>query len=71
MKNPIKKHVRKKLKPREDTYTVCDVVKLADGYLRVILVRVCGPVFLNLPQLYTLSSKKITYSYTWLNKMFT
>ena len=28
------------------------------GNLKVILVRVCGPVFLNLPQSYTWSSKK-------------
>ena len=30
----------------------------------VILLRVCGPVFLNLPQSYTLSSKKKKYSFT-------
>ena len=30
----------------------------------VILVRVCEPVFLNLPQSYTWPSKNMTYSYT-------
>ena len=39
--------------------------------LRVILVWVYEPVFLNLPESYTWFSKKTTYSYTLLNKMFT
>ena len=34
------------------------------GNLGVILVQVCEPVFSNLPQSYTWSSKKMTYSYT-------
>ena len=34
------------------------------GNLWVILVQVCSPVFLNLPQSYIWSSKKMTYSYT-------
>ena len=34
------------------------------GNLGVILVWVCQPFFLNLLQLYTWSSKKMTYSYT-------
>ena len=41
------------------------------GNLRVILVWVWRPVFLNLSQSYTWSSKNMTYSYTRLNKMFT
>ena len=35
------------------------------GSLRVILVQVCGPVFWNLHQSYTWSSRKKTYSYFW------
>ena len=41
------------------------------GNLGVILVRVCEPVFQNLPHSYTWSSKKWTYSYTWSSKMLT
>ena len=41
------------------------------GNLGVILVRVCEPVFQNLPQSYTWSPKKRTHSYTWSSKMLT
>ena len=41
------------------------------GYLGVMLIRVCGPVFLNLPQSYTWPSKHLTYSYTLLYTMLT
>ena len=39
--------------------------------LGVILVRVCEPVFQNLPHSYTWTSKKRTHSYTWSSKMLT
>ena len=41
------------------------------GNLGVILVRVCEPVFQNLPDSYTWPSKKQTHSYTWSSKMLT
>ena len=41
------------------------------GNLGVILVRVCEPVFQNLPHSYTWPSKKRTHSYTWSSKMLT
>ena len=41
------------------------------GNLRVILVRMCEPVFQNLPHLYTWPLKKRTHSYTWSSKMLT
>ena len=41
------------------------------GNLGVILVRVCKPVFQNLPHSYTWPSKKRTHSYTWSSKMLT
>ena len=41
------------------------------GNLGVILVRVCEPVFQNLPHSYTWPSKKQTHSYTWSSKMLT
>ena len=41
------------------------------GNLRVILVRVCGPVFETYPNHIPGLRKKMTYSYTWLNRMFT
>ena len=42
-----------------------------EGNLGVILVRVCEPVFQNLPHSYTWPSKKRTHSYTWSSKMLT
>ena len=41
------------------------------GNFGVILVRVCEPVFQNLPHSYTWPSKKRTHSYTWSSKMLT
>ena len=41
------------------------------GNLGVILVRVCEPVFQNLPHSYTWPSKKRTHSYTWSSKILT
>ena len=41
------------------------------GNLGVILVRVCEPVFQNLPHSYTWPLKKRTHSYTWSSKMLT
>ena len=41
------------------------------GNLGVILVRVCEPVFQNLPDSYTWPSKKRTHSYTWSSKILT
>ena len=41
------------------------------GNLGVILVRVCEPVFQNLPHSYTWPLKKQTHSYTWSSKMLT
>ena len=37
--------------------------------LRIIVVRVCEPVFRNLPQSYTWPLKNRTLSYTWSSKM--
>ena len=39
--------------------------------LGVIVVRVCEPVFQNLPHSYTWPLKKWTHSYTWSSKMLT
>ena len=41
------------------------------GVTGVILVRVCEPVFQNLPHSYTWPLKKRTHSYTWSSKMLT
>ena len=44
---------------------------VGEGNLGVILVRVCEPVFQNLPHSYTWPSKKRIHSYTWSSKMLT
>ena len=41
------------------------------GNFWIILVRVCKPVFQNLPHSYTWPSKKRPHSYTWSSKMLT
>ena len=41
------------------------------GYLGVIVVRVCEPVFQNLPHSYTWPLKKWTHSYTRSSEMLT
>ena len=51
-------YVKKMIYPRE-------------GNLGVILVRVCEPVFQNLPHSYTWPLKRRTHSYTWSSKMLT
>ena len=41
------------------------------GNLGVIAVRLCEPVFQNLPHSYTWPLKKRTHSYTWSSEMLT